>query len=73
MLVLSRKVGERIQIGEEVRITIVRVAQGVVRVGIEAPRDWPIVREELLDPLAAPHGLSRAACGALTEDLPPAA
>ena len=47
MLVLSRKVGERILIGENICVTIVRVAAGGVRVGIEAPSDMVVVREEL--------------------------
>jgi len=49
MLVLSRKVGEKIFIGENISVTIVRVAQGIVRIGIEAPDDLPIVREEIKD------------------------
>ena len=51
MLVLSRKVGERILIGDNITVTIVRVAQGVVRVGVEAPPEMPILREELRDAL----------------------
>lgn len=47
MLVLSRKVGQRILIGDQIVVTIVRVGQGGVRVGIEAPRDLAVVREEL--------------------------
>jgi len=47
MLVLSRKVGEKIWVGENTCITVVRVAQGVVRLGIDAPLDQTIVREEL--------------------------
>jgi carbon storage regulator len=47
MLVLSRKVGERIRIGESVVITVVRVTGGGVRLGIEAPAELPVVREEL--------------------------
>jgi carbon storage regulator len=47
MLVLSRKPGERIMIGDDVKITIVRIGPNTVRVGIEAPRDMNIVREEL--------------------------
>ena len=47
MLVLSRKVGERILLGDKIRITVVRVAGGGVRLGIEAPSDVPIVREEV--------------------------
>jgi carbon storage regulator len=47
MLVLTRKVGQRILIGENVAITVVRVSQGTVRLGVEAPPETPIVREEL--------------------------
>ena len=47
MLVLSRKVGEKILIGDEIVVTVVRVAQGVVRIGVEAPSNLPIVREEI--------------------------
>ena len=47
MLVLSRKIGERIWIGDKISVTVVRVAGGGVRLGIEAPEDLPVVREEL--------------------------
>jgi carbon storage regulator len=47
MLVLSRKVGEKILIGDNIAVTVVRVAQGVVRLGVEAPKEMPIVREEI--------------------------
>ena len=47
MLVLSRKTGERIMIGDQVTITVVRIGPNNVRIGIEAPRDMNIVREEL--------------------------
>ena len=47
MLVLSRKVGEKILIGDDIAVTVVRVAQGIVRIGIEAPKQLPIVREEI--------------------------
>jgi carbon storage regulator len=47
MLVLSRKVGERIWIGENISVTVVRITGGGVRIGIEAPSELPVVREEL--------------------------
>jgi carbon storage regulator len=47
MLVLSRKPGERILIGDNVTVTIVRIGPNNVRLGIDAPRDMNIVREEL--------------------------
>ncbi len=51
MLVLSRKVGERIRIGNEVTVTVVRITGGGVRLGIEAPAELSIIREELHEEL----------------------
>jgi carbon storage regulator len=48
MLVLSRKPGERILIGDKIAITVVRIAPGIVRIGVEAPDEFPILREELV-------------------------
>ena len=53
MLVLSRKIGERIRIGDDVTITVVRVTGGGVRLGIEAPAELPVVREELYQEMQA--------------------
>ena len=47
MLVLSRKVGERILIGDDISLTVVRVTGGGVRIGIDAPLSIQVVREEL--------------------------
>jgi len=63
MLVLSRKVGERILIGDQVAITVVRVAQGMVRIGVEAPQSMAIVREEIKDQLKGKLADRSAAAG----------
>ena len=55
MLVLSRKAGERILIGEDIAITIVRIGPNTVKIGIDAPRDMNIVREELCNAGAGKH------------------
>lgn len=47
MLVLSRKVGECIRIGDEIRIRVVEIHRGHVRLAIEAPREVPVHREEI--------------------------
>ena len=47
MLVLSRKTGEKIVIGDNIAITVVEVKGGKVRIGIEAPADVPVHREEV--------------------------
>jgi carbon storage regulator len=51
MLVLSRRAEERIQIGEEITVTVVRIADGVVRLGIEAPSHVSVMRQEIQLPL----------------------
>ena len=51
MLVLSRKVGERILIGDQISVTVVRIMNGGVRIGIEAPSDMTVIRQELKDQL----------------------
>ena len=60
MLVLSRKVGERILIGDNIAITVVRVAQGAVRIGVEAPANLNVVREEVVIPAEADEKSSSA-------------
>lgn len=47
MLVLSRKTQERIQIGDNVVVTVLRVKGNMVRIGIEAPKEVRVVRGEL--------------------------
>lgn len=47
MLVLSRKEGERILIGDQIAITVVRINATTVRIGIDAPTRMVVVREEL--------------------------
>ena len=49
MLVLTRKANEQILIGDDIKITLVRVRGNSVRVGIEAPREVRVVRGELAD------------------------
>ena len=53
MLVLSRRVGESVVIGDDVTITILEVRGDVVRVGIDAPRSVAVNRAELLKELGA--------------------
>ena len=60
MLVLTRKENQALQVGQEVRITVLEIKGGQVRVGIEAPEDVRIVREEIAPPtcLLAPTKVS---------------
>ena len=47
MLVLSRKQGERILIGDQISVTVVRINGGAVRLGVNAPAHLSVIREEL--------------------------
>lgn len=47
MLVLSRREKERIKLGDAIVVTVIRVAGGRVRLGIEAPADLIVLRDEL--------------------------
>lgn len=49
MLVLSRKLGEKIFISDNICITVVDIDRGKIRLGIEAPRNVPIFRKELVE------------------------
>jgi carbon storage regulator len=62
MLILTRKRGEDVLIGGDIRLTVVAVNGGRVQLGIHAPRAIPIVRKELLD--AAPSDAAVAATAA---------
>ena len=49
MLVLTRKLMEKLYIGDDVCVTVVRLEGGQVRLGIDAPREVAVVRAELID------------------------
>jgi carbon storage regulator len=49
MLVLTRKLLETLYIGDDVKVTVVRLEGNQVRLGIEAPRHIPVVRAELVE------------------------
>jgi carbon storage regulator len=52
MLVLTRKHGESIVVGNSIRITVVELSPGTVRLGFEAPPDVSIYREEIYNEIA---------------------
>ena len=49
MLVLTREAGESVWIGDNICVTVVRLKGGQVKIGIEAPSDVEILRDELAD------------------------
>ena len=49
MLILTRRVGETLMIGDEVTVTVLGVKGNQVRIGVNAPRDVAVHREEIFD------------------------
>lgn len=49
MLILTRKVGESLIIGDNVKVTVLAVKGNQVRVGIDAPKDVQVHREEIFE------------------------
>ena len=49
MLVLKRKIGQRIIIGDNIIVQVIDIEGRSVKIGIEAPKSVPVVREELLE------------------------
>ncbi len=49
MLILTRRVGETLMIGDQVTVTVLGVKGNQVRIGVEAPRDVAVHREEIFD------------------------
>ena len=57
MLVLSRRAGEKVVIGDDITITVIEVRGDVVRIGIDAPRSVAVNRWELLEELGRTGGI----------------
>jgi carbon storage regulator len=67
MLVITRKSGERICLGDDVTVTVLEIAGSTVRLGIDAPAEIPVYRHEIW---AAVKEENRAAAEASIKDLP---
>ena len=66
MLVLTRKAGQNIAVGNEIRISVIEIKGRQVRLGIEAPDEMPIHREEVFLRIQAEN---QEAAGPSVEDL----
>jgi carbon storage regulator len=51
MLILTRRVGESVMIGDQIEVTVLGIKGNQVRVGVKAPRDVSVHREEVFDRL----------------------
>jgi carbon storage regulator len=74
MLVLTRKVGQKISIGDDVEVTVLQVSGDQVRLGIEAPRELRVHRAEVLEQIARENILAAESASSvedIDEVLPP--
>jgi carbon storage regulator len=68
MLVITRKIGERVCIGDDIVVEVLDIVGSTVRIGIEAPTEIRIFRQELWLEIQAEN---KAASETTVEDLPP--
>jgi carbon storage regulator len=65
MLILTRRVGETVMIGDDVTITVLGVKGNQVRVGVDAPKSIPVHREEIYDRIKREQALGGPPAGNL--------
>jgi carbon storage regulator len=56
VLIITRRAGERIMVGDDVVLHVLEVGGGSVRIGIEAPRSLPVYREEIWEAMQRENG-----------------
>jgi carbon storage regulator len=67
MLIITRRPGEKIMLGDDIVVHVMEIVGNSVRVGIQAPRSVPVYREEIWN---AVRDENQAAAGAAPADLP---
>ena len=64
MLIVTRRAGEKIMLGDDIVVEIMEVAGNTVRVGIQAPRSLPVYREEIWEAVRAENRAAASAAPA---------
>lgn len=60
MLILSRKIDEKIKIGKDITITLIGISSDQVKIGVEAPKDVKVFRQEVFDDIQRQNKTSAA-------------
>ena len=71
MLIVSRRVGEKVMIGDDVVLEVLEVTGSLVRIGIQAPRSIPVYREEIWGAIMAENQAAAAADPTALPVVPP--
>ena len=67
MLILSRKIGEKVMIGDDVSVSIIEIRGDQVRIGVDAPKAVKVFRQEVFDAILAEN---KAAAQSVVAALP---
>jgi carbon storage regulator len=70
MLIITRKPGEKIMLGDDIVIEVIEVSGSSVRVGIAAPRALPVYREEIWSAVKEENAAAAQAPADLPDDIP---